>query len=53
MMTFKEEFMFTERTEQRTESAKKLMLEDLHSIQEVFWEGKETEEVTASPCCCI
>jgi hypothetical protein len=45
-----------EKVEQLTEAAKKLTLEDLQSIREVFCEksesGKDTE-VAAFPCCCF
>jgi len=48
-----EELAPLEKAEQLTEAAKKLTIEDLQSIQEVFSanDGKE-QEITAAVCCC-
>jgi len=52
-----EELAPIEKTEQLTEAAKRLTVEDLQSIHEVFGNSEESKESGAIPlalcCCCI
>jgi len=48
-----EELAPAEKNEQLTEAAKKLTVEDLQSIQEVFSSGSDApQNIEAAYCCC-
>jgi len=47
-----EELVPAEKNEQLTEAAKKLTVEDLQSIQQVFDSDDESKNIEAALCCC-